>query len=94
MESKHTSTGLTLVLTLVLAVGLSLAPIPEWLRPIPSLGQEGELMPRLVALVSTSGAASRRKAGGVTPDGESSSGPSIPELPEEEEEPAELAEVL
>ncbi|XXF77254.1 GDSL-type esterase/lipase family protein [Myxococcaceae bacterium GXIMD 01537] len=51
MALKATSTGLTLVLTIALALGLSLAPgVPDGLRPIPSLRQ-GPLGPRLLALV-------------------------------------------
>jgi len=88
LESKHTSVGLTLALTLALAVGLSLAPVPEALRPIPSLAR-GPVGPRLLALVTTSSAS--RKAVGVEPDAETHS-PEVPDLPEEEpEEP--LAEV-
>ncbi|WP_257453318.1 GDSL-type esterase/lipase family protein [Archangium lipolyticum] len=90
MESKHTSVGLTLVLTLALAVGLSLAPLPEALRPIPSLAK-GPVAPQLIALVTTSSAASKRKAVGVAPDGESNP-PEVPELPEEEEDPPELVQ--
>ena len=90
MESKHTSTGLTLALTLALAVGLSLAPLPEQLRPIPSLAK-GPVLPQLVALVTTSSAAAKRKAIGVEPDAEQHA-PEVPDLPEEEE-PTELAEV-
>jgi lysophospholipase L1-like esterase len=83
LESKHTSTGLTLALTLALAVGLSLAPLPEALRPIPSLAK-GPVLPQLVALVTTSSAAAKRKAIGVEPDSERNA-PEVPELPEEEE---------
>jgi len=90
LESKHTSTGLTLVLTLLLGVGLSLAPVPEALRPIPSLAQ-GPVGPRLVELVATSSAASKRKAVGVAPDGESDA-PQVPVLPEEDD-PTQLVEV-
>ncbi len=88
MESKHTSVGLTLALTVALAVGLSLAPVPEALRPIPSLSQ-GPAVPQLVALVATSSAASKRKAIGVEPD---TNAPEVPVLPEEEEEAPEVAE--
>jgi hypothetical protein len=90
LESKHTSTGLTLALTLALAVGLSLAPLPEQVRPIPSLAK-GPVLPQLVALVTTSSAAAKRKAIGVEPDAEQHA-PEVPDLPEEEE-PTELAEV-
>ncbi|MGZ3458630.1 MAG: GDSL-type esterase/lipase family protein, partial [Archangium sp.] len=82
LESKHTSVGLTLALTLALGVGLSLAPIPEALRPIPSLAK-GPVVPQLVALVATSSAASKRKAVGVAPDGEANA-PQVPALPEED----------
>ncbi len=47
---KARSTGLTLVLTVALALGLSLAPVPEALRPIPGL-QQGPVGPKLAALV-------------------------------------------
>lgn len=46
---KARTTGLTLVLTVALALGLSLAPIPESWRPLPSL-QRGPLGSKLVAL--------------------------------------------
>jgi lysophospholipase L1-like esterase len=94
LESKHTSVLLTLALTLALAVGLSLAPLPETWRPIPSLAQ-GPVVPQLVALVTTSSAASKRKAVGVEPDTGPDS-PQVPVLPEEdvpeEETPEELAQ--
>src|SRR6218665_1171977 len=80
LESKHTSVGLTLALTLALAVGLSLAPVPEALRPIPSLAR-GPVGPRLLALVPPSSAS--RKAVGVEPDAETHS-PEVPDLPQEE----------
>ncbi|WP_163995073.1 GDSL-type esterase/lipase family protein [Pyxidicoccus caerfyrddinensis] len=48
---KARSTGLTLLLTVALALGLSLAPVPESLRPVPSLQRSGPLGPKLVALV-------------------------------------------
>ena len=83
LESKHTSAGLTLALTLALAVGLSLAPLPEAWRPIPSLAQ-GPVVPQLIALVTTSSAAAKRKAIGVEPD--TGPAPEVPELPPEEEE--------
>ncbi|MBU8895559.1 hypothetical protein KRR26_08075 [Corallococcus sp. M34] len=52
MDLKPTSTGWTLALTVLLALGLSLAPLPVQFRPIPSLRQdEGTLGPKLVALV-------------------------------------------
>ena len=82
LESKHTSAGLTLALTLALAVGLSLAPLPEAWRPIPSLAQ-GPVGPQLIALVTTSSAAAKRKAIGVEPD--TALAPEVPVLPEEEE---------
>jgi lysophospholipase L1-like esterase len=84
LESKHTSAGLTLALTLALAVGLSLAPLPEAWRPIPSLAQ-GPVVPQLIALVTTSSAAAKRKAVGVEPDSDRHA-PEVPVLPEEEEE--------
>ncbi len=90
MESKHTSVGLTLALTVALAVGLSLAPVPEALRPLPSLAK-GPAVPQLIALVTTSSAASKRKAIGVEPDADRNT-PEVPVLPEEEEEAPELAE--
>ena len=82
LESKHTSVGVTLALTLALAVGLSLAPLPEAWRPIPSLAR-GPVGPQLLALVTTSSAASKRKAVGVAPDGEANA-PQVPVLPEED----------
>ena len=85
------TTGWTLVLTLVLGLGLSLAPIPDTLRPIPSLAQ-GPVGPRLLALVTTSSAAARRQSVGVSPDGEKhASAVEVPVLPEEEETPAVVA---
>lgn len=51
MEHKVKSTGWTIVLTAALALGLSLAPLPEAFRPIPSLSKEGPLAPRLAELV-------------------------------------------
>ncbi len=51
MDLKIKSTGWTIVLTAALALGLSLAPLPEVFRPIPSLRQEGPLAPRLAELV-------------------------------------------
>jgi len=51
LNFKAKSTGLTLVFTAVLALGLSLAPLPEALRPIPSLGREGPVAPRVAELV-------------------------------------------
>lgn len=51
MSLKPTSTGWTLAFTVLLAVGLSLAPLPEKFRPLPTLRQEGSLGPKLVALV-------------------------------------------
>ncbi|MCY1039943.1 GDSL-type esterase/lipase family protein [Corallococcus sp. bb12-1] len=50
MSLKPTSTGWTLAFTVLLTVGLSLAPLPEKFRPLPSLRQEGSLGPKLVAL--------------------------------------------
>jgi lysophospholipase L1-like esterase len=85
------TTGWTLVLTLVLGLGLSLAPLPDALRPLPSLAQ-GPVGPRLLALVTTSSAASRRQSVGVSPDGEKSGDAvEVPILPEEEETPAVVA---
>lgn len=85
------TTGWTLVLTLVLGVGLSLAPIPDTLRPIPSLAQ-GPVGTRLLALVTTSSAAARRQSVGVSPDGEKhADAVEVPVLPEEEETPAVVA---
>jgi lysophospholipase L1-like esterase len=51
LNFKAKSTGWTLVLTAALALGLSLAPLPEMFRPIPSLGKEGPVAPRLAELV-------------------------------------------
>ncbi len=51
MNPKAKTTGWTIVLTAALALGLSLAPLPEAFRPIPSLGQEGPVAPRLAELV-------------------------------------------
>ncbi|MCY1082005.1 GDSL-type esterase/lipase family protein [Archangium lansingense] len=84
LESKHTSAGLTLALTLALAVGVSLAPLPEAWRPIPSLAQ-GPVVPQLISLVTTSSAAAKRKSVGVEPDAERLA-PDVPVLPEEEVE--------
>jgi lysophospholipase L1-like esterase len=51
LDFKAKSTGWTLVLTAALALGLSLAPLPEVFRPIPSLSREGPVGPRLAELV-------------------------------------------
>jgi lysophospholipase L1-like esterase len=51
LDPKAKTTGWTIVLTAALALGLSLAPLPEALRPIPSLRKEGPLAPRLAELV-------------------------------------------
>jgi lysophospholipase L1-like esterase len=51
LSLKPTSTGWTLAFTVLLAVGLSLAPLPEKYRPLPTLRQEGSLGPKLAALV-------------------------------------------
>ncbi|WP_224361439.1 GDSL-type esterase/lipase family protein [Hyalangium versicolor] len=51
MDLKAKSTGWTIVLTAALALGLSLAPLPEAFRPIPSLGREGPLAPKLAEIV-------------------------------------------
>jgi lysophospholipase L1-like esterase len=51
LDLKAKSTGWTVVLTAALALGLSLAPLPEAFRPIPSLHKEGPLAPRLAELV-------------------------------------------
>lgn len=51
MNPKAQTTGWTIVLTAALALGLSLAPLPEAFRPIPSLSQEGPVAPRLAELV-------------------------------------------
>ena len=83
LESKHTSVGITLALTLALAVGLSLAPLPEAWRPIPSLAR-GPVAPQLWALVSTSSAAAKRKSVGVEPD-DTAHSPQVDALPEEDE---------
>ncbi|AEI64707.1 hypothetical protein LILAB_14010 [Corallococcus macrosporus] len=64
---KARSTGLTLILTVALALGLSLAPVPDALRPLPSL-QRGPLPEKLVALVrpaSVSGGRAARPPGEV-----------------------------
>ncbi|PTL81281.1 GDSL-type esterase/lipase family protein [Vitiosangium sp. GDMCC 1.1324] len=90
LESKHTSVLLTLALTLALAVGLSLAPLPDAWRPIPSLAK-GPVVPQLVALVTTSSAASKRKAVGVAPDGEANA-PEVPALPPEDETEPEVVQ--
>ncbi|GHG94544.1 GDSL-type esterase/lipase family protein [Comamonas sp. JC664] len=64
---KARSTGLTLILTVALALGLSLAPVPDAFRPLPSL-QRGPLHEKLVALVlptSMSGGRATRPPGEV-----------------------------
>ncbi|MDC0710680.1 GDSL-type esterase/lipase family protein [Stigmatella sp. ncwal1] len=96
MNFKATSTGWTLVLTGALALGLSLAPLPESLRPLPSLSQEGPLAPRLAALVLprilTGGPAAAPPPQDVltaTPQAT----PGTPDaLPPEEDEPSEPEE--
>jgi lysophospholipase L1-like esterase len=47
LNLKAKSTGWTIVLTAALALGLSLAPLPEAFRPIPSLGRDAPLEQRL-----------------------------------------------
>ncbi len=84
---KARSTGLTLALTVALALGLSLAPIPEALRPFPSL-QQGPLGPKLVALVVPAALTGKRPArppAGI--DEGLATGPTTPPEPEEEESP-------
>jgi lysophospholipase L1-like esterase len=51
LNLKAKSTGWTIVLTAALALGLSLAPLPEAFRPIPSLGRDAPLEQRLAALL-------------------------------------------
>ncbi|WP_049805207.1 GDSL-type esterase/lipase family protein [Stigmatella aurantiaca] len=96
MNFKATSTGWTIVLTGALALGLSLAPLPESLRPIARLRQDGPLAPRLATLVLprilTGGPAAALPPQDVltaTPH----AAPGTPDaLPPEEDEPSEPEE--
>ncbi|AKQ63470.1 hypothetical protein A176_000382 [Myxococcus hansupus] len=83
---KARSTGLTLILTVALALGLSLAPVPDAFRPLPSL-QRGPLHEKLVALVlptSMSGGRATRPPGEVM-----TAGASAAQRPPEETEEVE-----
>jgi lysophospholipase L1-like esterase len=87
LDVKAKSTGITLLLTLVLALGLSVAPgVPDVLRPIPSLhpGRQEPLGPRLLALVVPSG---RRASPGEGPADPTTTVP--PEEPEDTSAPPE-----
>jgi hypothetical protein len=83
---KAKSTGLTLLLTVALALGLSLAPVPEAFRPVPSLQRSGPLGPKLVALVLPASLTGKRP---VRPPSDTmvAEAPVTPTLPPEEEEP-------
>jgi len=82
---KAKSTGLTLLLTVALALGLSLAPVPEAFRPVPSLQRSGPLGPKLMALVLPASLTGKRP---VRPPSETmvAGAPVTPTLPPEEEE--------
>jgi lysophospholipase L1-like esterase len=83
---KARSTGLTLVLTVALALGLSLAPgVPDALRPIPSLRRGGPLGPKLTALVLPPSLTGKRPARPPS-DTMVADAPVTPTLPPEEEE--------
>ncbi len=83
---KARSTGLTLILTVLLALGLSLAPVPEALRPLPSLqrGPLGEKLAALVVPTSVSGGRATRPPGEVM-----TAGTGAPRRPPEEMEEVE-----
>ncbi|GEL70599.1 hypothetical protein MVI01_23830 [Myxococcus virescens] len=91
---KARSTGLTLILTVALALGLSLAPVPDALRPLPSL-QRGPLPEKLVALVlptSLSGGRATRPPGEVMTAGAGAA--KRPPEETEEEEPADAGALV
>jgi len=92
LNLKAQSTGWTIVLTAALALGLSLAPLPEAFRPIPSLHQEGPLAPRLAELVLPKSLTGKGGPARNTDDalaGVPTQPPPEEELPPEEETPAE-----
>lgn len=97
MDLKAKSTGWTIVLTAALALGLSLAPLPEAFRPIPSLNKEGPLAPRLAELVlpkSLMGKGSPKRSGDDALAGASPHAPAAEEgPPPEDETPAEEEDV-
>ncbi|NOJ82429.1 GDSL-type esterase/lipase family protein [Myxococcus xanthus] len=91
---KARSTGLTLILTVALALGLSLAPVPDALRPLPSL-QRGPLPEKLVALVlptSLSGGRATRPPGEVMTAGAGAA--KRPPEETEEEAPADAGALV
>ncbi len=95
MDLKAKSTGLTIVFTAALALGLSLAPLPEAFRPIPSLHQEGPLAPRLAELVLPKSLTGKGGAARNTDDalaGVPTQPPNEETLPPEEETAAAEAE--
>jgi hypothetical protein len=92
LDLKAKSTGWTIVLTAALALGLSLAPLPEAFRPMPSLQKEGPLAPRLAELVLPKSLTGKGAPARNTDDalaGIPTQPPPEEELPPEEETPTE-----
>ncbi|WP_224244556.1 GDSL-type esterase/lipase family protein [Hyalangium gracile] len=91
MDHKAKTTGWTIVLTAALALGLSLAPLPEDFRPIPSLGKEGPLTPRLAEVVlprTLTGKGAPQRGGDDALAGTSPHSTGEQVLPPEEDTPA------
>jgi len=90
LDPKAKSTGWTIVLAAALALGLSLAPLPEAFRPIPSLSKEGPLAPRLAELVLPKSLTGKGSSERNTDDALAGIPTQAPEeeLPPEEETPA------
>jgi lysophospholipase L1-like esterase len=92
LDLKAKSTGWTIVLTAAIALGLSLAPLPEAFRPIPSLQKEGPLAPRLAELVLPKSLTGKGGPARNTDDalaGVPTQPPDEETLPPEEETPTE-----
>lgn len=94
LDPKAKTTGWTVVLTAALALGLSLAPLPEAFRPIPTLRKDGPLAPRVAELLLPKSLTGKGTAGRVKDD-DALAGvptqppPEEPEVPEEEAPTAE-----
>jgi lysophospholipase L1-like esterase len=88
LDPKAKTTGWTIVLTAALALGLSLAPLPEAFRPVPSLRKDGPLAPRLAELLLPKSLTGKGNAGRVTDDAlagvPTQPPPEEPEVPDEE----------
>jgi lysophospholipase L1-like esterase len=87
LDLKAKSTGWTIVLTAALALGLSLAPLPEALRPIPGLRRPGPLAPRLAELLLPKSLTG--KGGSSSHSGDDALAGTTPHAPAEEGPPPE-----